>query len=322
MGKPLRIGVVGLGAVGGWLAARLARAGHHATGFVRPGRLVSWGAGLHLTANGRTIAAPVQLSDAPDDSGPQDLLIIATKATSLADAAEWAQPLIGGSTLLLPLQNGVPFWLAGGPPLGSVDPDGRIAACLPAGQVIAGVVHAAVRSPAPGHVVLVHADRLILGEPSGGASARVEQLAGLFARADVPAISDPDVRRAIWYKLWGNCTLNPLSALTRATCDQLLGNSELRSVIAAGMADAAAVGAAIGCPIAESAEARMAVTARLGAFKTSMLQDLEAGRPVELDALLGAPRELGQRHGVPTPALDRLDAMVRLLATNLDLLPA
>ncbi|WP_114227178.1 MULTISPECIES: ketopantoate reductase family protein [Sphingomonas] len=319
MGEPLRIGVVGLGAVGGWLAARLALAGHQVTGFVRSERLRSMADGLQLQADGATFAAPVRLSDQPYE--PQDVLIIATKATGLAAAAEWSRPLIGPETAILPLQNGVPFWFAGDEPLRSVDPAGRIAAALPARQLVAGVVHAAVRSPAPGEIVLVHADKLILGEPHGGHSDRVERLAGLFTAAAVPAVADPDVRRAIWYKLWGNCTLNPLSALTRASCDQVLADPDLRRFIAAGMADAAAVGAAIGCPISESADARMAVTARLGAFKTSMLQDLEAGRPLELDALLGAPRELGRRHGVPTPALDQLDALVRTLAANLGLLP-
>lgn len=320
MNGTIRVGVVGLGAIGGWLAARLALAGHEVTGFVRPERLSA--GGIKLTANGRTSVAPVRLSADPAARGAQDLLVLATKAITLAEAAEWATPLIGSDTLVLPLQNGVPYWFEKDAPLQSVDPGGRIAAVLPAAQVIAGVVHAAARRPSPDEIVLVHADKLALGETDGGSSDRVDRLVSTLARAGIPAVADADVRRATWYKLWGNCTLNPLSALTRASCDRLLADAELRAFIAEGMNDAAAVGAAIGCPIAESSDARMAVTARLGPFKTSMLQDLEAGRPLELDALLGAPRELGRRYGVPTPALDRLDALARTLAKSLGLMPS
>lgn len=320
MSDRIKVGVVGLGAIGGWLAARLALAGHEVSGFVRPGAGVDADE-LTLTADGQTVTAPVRLSNDPAVAGPQDLIIIATKATALASAAERARPLIGPDTLILPLQNGVPFWFVDNEPLHSVDPGGRIAAALPRPQLLAGVVHAAARRTAPRAVTLVHADKLVLGELGDGSSARAEAIAALFREAAVPAVAEPAVRRAVWYKLWGNCTLNPLSALTRASCDRLLADPQLRKVIATGMADAAAVGAAIGCPIGESAEDRMAVTARLGSFKTSMLQDLEAGRPLELDALLGAVRELGRRHGVPTPHLDQLDALVQILAISLDLLP-
>ena len=126
-----------------------------------------------------------------------------------------------------------------------------------------------------------------------------------------------NVRRAIWYKLWGNATINPLSALTRSTADKLLGDPTIRALMAKAMDELAAVGAAIGCPVEESAEDRMAVTARLGAFKSSMLQDVEAGRPIELEALLGAPLEIARSAGIPTPQLDRLYAMTRLLGESL-----
>lgn len=320
MREGMKVGVVGLGAIGGWLAARLALAGHEVSGFRRPGANRLDGEGLTLTSGGSTERAPVQLRDDPAAAGPQDLLIIATKAMALGEAAVWARPLIGPETLILPLQNGVPFWFVDGAPLDSVDSGGRIARALPRPQLIAGVVHAAARRSGPSDIILVHADKLVLGEIGDGRSARVDALAATLMAAGIPALAEPEVRRATWYKLWGNCTLNPMSALTRASCDRILADPRLRAMIAEGMADAAAVGAAIGCPIGESAEARMQVTARLGAFKTSMLQDLEAGRPLELDALLGAVRELGRRHGVATPALDRLDALVRTLAVSLGLL--
>ena len=166
---------------------------------------------------------------------------------------------------------------------------------------------------APIAIAVQHADKLILGEPGGGLSERVADLAALFEGAGIRVEPSDNVRRAIWYKLWGNMTINPISALTRATADRILASEALKPFILAAMAEAAAVGAAIGCPIAESGEDRMAVTARLGAFKTSMLQDVEAGRRLELEALLGAPREIGARVGIATPHIDTLYALTKLL---------
>jgi 2-dehydropantoate 2-reductase len=169
-------------------------------------------------------------------------------------------------------------------------------------------------------VVVKHADKLILGEPGGGMSERIERLCTLFGNAGIRCEESDDVRREIWYKLWGNATLNPISALTRATADRLLGEEPIRSLMVEAMDELAAIGASIGCSISETAEDRMAVTARLGAFKSSMLQDVEAGRPIELEALLGAPREIAARINLPTPQLDRLYAMARLMGENLGLL--
>jgi 2-dehydropantoate 2-reductase len=165
-----------------------------------------------------------------------------------------------------------------------------------------------------------NADKLIIGEPHGAqTSERVAELFGLFDRAGLNPDISGNVRRAIWYKLWGNATINPLSALTRATCDKILAEPQCRAWMLDGMAELAAIGAVIDCPISESGEDRMAVTARLGAFKTSMLQDVEAGRRIELEALLGAPREIAAAKGIPTPALDRLYGVTKLMAESLGL---
>ena len=274
--------------------------------------------GLQLTQANSTFRATPLASDDAAALGIQDVVVIAVKAPALADAAEAARPMIGPDTLIVPMLNGVPWWFTADP-LHSVDAHGRIAAALPADRLIGCVVHAACSRRASNHIVVAHADRLILGEP-GGISERVEALAAVFERAGITAEASANVRRALWYKLWGNATINPLSALTRATADQLLADPILRGWMLAAMAELAAVGAAIGCPISESGEDRMAVTARLGAFKTSMLQDVEAGRSIELEALLGAPREIAARAGVPTPQLDRLYAATRLMAENLRLL--
>jgi 2-dehydropantoate 2-reductase len=243
-------------------------------------------------------------------SGAPELLILAVKATSLAAAVREFE--IGPDTIILPMLNGAPWWFVQGQSLQSVDPDGAIAIALPMPQVIGSVVHASC-SRSGGRILVKHADKLIIGEPAGGASARVERLCHLFGAAGIRCDASTDVRRDIWYKLWGNATINPLSALTRATADRILADPDCRAWMLEGMAELAAVGAAIGCPIDESGEDRIRVTARLGAFKTSMLQDVEAGRPIELEALLGAPREIAERFGIPTPALDRLYATTRLL---------
>jgi 2-dehydropantoate 2-reductase len=314
------IAVVGAGAVGGWVAARLALAGLPVAVLARGATLEAIGSGgLLVTQAGETLRADVTASSDASQLGPQDLLVLAVKAPAIADAAQAARPLIGEHTLIVPMLNGVPWWFTPGEPLGSVDPDGAIAAALPLGQVVGCVVHAACSRGGPNEVLVKHSDKLIFGEPGGGRSKRVAALAALFEAAGIRAEQSEDVRRAIWYKLWGNATINPLSALTRATADRLIADPQLRAFMLDAMAELAAVGAAIGCPIEESGEDRMAVTARLGAFKTSMLQDVEAGRPIELEALLGAPREIAARSSVPTPRLDLLYSITRQLGKSLGL---
>jgi 2-dehydropantoate 2-reductase len=233
--------------------------------------------------------------------------------------------MIAAGTWIVPMLNGVPWWFMSGREggaLASADPDGRIARALPFAQLIGSVVHASSASPEPGLIVHGFGNGLILGEPLGGASDRVRQAADIFAGAGLAATASEDIRRDIWYKLWGNMTMNPVSALTGATCDRILDDPLAEDFILRIMAEAAAIGAAIGCPIKASGRDRMAVTRKLGAFKTSMLQDVEAGRPIELDALLAAPREIGRAAGVPTPNMDALLGLTRLFAGTRGLYPA
>lgn len=302
----MRVCVVGAGAIGGWVAARLALAGNQVMALTRKGPADD----IEITEDGNAQNAAFD-----QFQGIADLLVIAVKAPALAEAATAARPLIGHATLIVPMLNGVPWWFLP-EPLSSVDRDATIAATLPLEQVIGCVVHASCRRNALGCVEVVHADTLILGEPGGGGSDRVAGLCSLFESAGIRCEQSDDVRRAIWYKLWGNATINPLSALTRSTADKLLGDPHLRAFMAEAMDELAAVGAAVGCPVSETAEDRMTVTERLGAFKSSMLQDVEAGRPIELEALLGAPREIALRAGIPTPQLDRIYGMTRLLAES------
>jgi 2-dehydropantoate 2-reductase len=316
----MRICVVGAGAIGGWVAAKLAIAGEDVRVLARGDtlRLVR-AEGLLLTQNGDEFVANPDATDVAASFGEQDVVVIAVKAPALPGLASELRPLIGPATMVVPLLNGVPWWFVEGRPLSSVDPDGRIASALPFSAVVGCVVHASCSRTAPNRIAVKHADKLLIGEPGGGTSQRSAELFGVLDRAGLRPDLTGNVRRAIWYKLWGNATINPLSALTRATADRILADGECRAWMLAGMAELAAIGSAIGCPITESGEDRMQVTARLGAFKTSMLQDVEAGRPIELEALLGAPREIARWHGIATPALDGLYGVTRLMAESLGL---
>jgi 2-dehydropantoate 2-reductase len=306
----MRICIVGAGAIGGWVAARLALAGNAVMALASRGVVDR----LEVEHGGTIETAQMARFD-----GPAELLVIAVKAPALPGLAESLRPLISRDTTIVPMLNGVPWWFVEGEPLHSIDPTGSIAAALPLEQIVGCVVHASCYRTAPGHVVVKHADKLIIGEPDGATSARAARLFALLDEAGLRPDLTGNVRRAIWYKLWGNATINPLSALTRATADRILADAQCRAWMLEGMAELAAIGAAIGCPISESGEERMQVTARLGAFRTSMLQDVEAGRPIELEALVGAPREIAGRVGVPTPALDRLYAVTKLMAESLRL---
>jgi 2-dehydropantoate 2-reductase len=318
--RPMNICVVGAGAIGGWIAARLALAGNEVSVVARGATLEAIDTqGLLLSDQGDTRCVAVAAATDPSILGVHDVVVIAVKAPALPQIAPKLEALIGPETQIVPMLNGVPWWFTDDP-LWSVDPEVTIADAVPVEQVAGCVVHASCYRSAPNHVVVKHADKLILGEPGGGSSERIERLCTLFVNSGIHADQSENVRRAIWYKLWGNATINPMSALTRSTADKLLADPAVRSFMAEAMDELAWVGDAIDCPIGESAEDRMAITARLGAFKSSMLQDVEAGRAIELEALLGAPREIAARAGVPTPQLDRLYAMTRLMAENLELL--
>jgi 2-dehydropantoate 2-reductase len=310
----MKVCVVGAGAIGGWIAAEFALAGLDVSIVARGDTLrMIDSEGLRLTEGGNDHCVAVATAEDAKDLGEQGLVIIAVKAPALAEIAPTLEPLIGDETTVLPMLNGVPWWFTD-EPLWSVDPECAIADALPIGRIVGCAVDASCRREAPNHVYVAHADKLTIGEPAGGTSERVDRLQSLISSTGVPCELSDNVRKAIWYKLWGNATVNPLSALTRSTADKLIQDEAIHALMIEAMDELAAVGAAIGCPISETSEDRMAVTKRLGAFKTSMLQDVEAGRPIELEALLGAPREIARRVDVPTPQLDRIYAMARLFA--------
>src|SRR3984893_9459106 len=296
----MKVCVVGAGAIGGFLGTRLA-----ATGEVSVAALARGATLVALRDQGWRLqtgaalgnAPPAAISDDPSALGPQDLIIITVKGQALPALAPTLTPLIAADTLVLPAMNGVPWWFSdgiaalGARPLESVDPGGGIAATIAGRQVIGCVVHASATTAAPGITLLGMGRGLIIGEPAGGRSARVQALGGLLTRAGFEVTCSQRIRYDIWYKLWGNMTMNPVSALTGATMDRVLDDALVRAFCSAAMAEAAAIGARIGCEVRESPQEPHAGTRKLGAFKTSMLQDVEALRPLELDALVGAVRE-------------------------------
>lgn len=325
-----KIAIVGAGAIGGWMGVHLARAGAQVSVLARGHTLQALQQqGLQLHQGGEHHTVPVNASHDAATLGEQDLVVIAVKAPALASVAEQVGPLIGPNTVVLTAMNGVPWWFLhgfGGPVAGqslaSVDPAGAIARALPAAHIVGCVVHASCSVDAPGVIRHHFGDGLIVGEPSSQATPRVQALHALLQRAGFNATLSPQIQKDIWYKLWGNMTVNPVSALTGATTDRILDDELVRGFISSVMLEARAIGERIGIPIAQQPEDRHAVTRKLGAFRTSMLQDVDAGKPVELDALVSAVRELGQLTGVATPFTDALLGLSRLHARGLGLYPA
>lgn len=325
----MKICIYGAGAIGGWLGVALAQAGERLNVVARGATLEALQtSGLQLVRQGGVVTrVPVNAVEDTAALGPQDVVIVAVKAPALAAVAERIGPLLGPDTVVLTAMNGVPWWFLdggfGGPLAGrrlsAIDPDGRIAAAIPGHHVIGGVVHASCSLDRPGVVRHHFGNGLIVGEPSGEPTERVQRLADLLQRGGIDARVSPQIQKDVWYKLWGNMTVNPISALTGATTDRILADDLLRGFISAVMLEARTVGERIGVPIAEMPEDRHAVTRKLGAFKTSMLQDVEAGRPVELDALVSAVRELAEGVGLATPFTDALLGLARVQARGLGL---
>ncbi len=323
----MKVGVVGLGAVGGLIAARLARAGHEVSALARGATLARVREhGLRVESASGSFTMPLAVSDDARMLGPQELVVIALKAPALEGASASIAALMSPSTILLPAMNGVPWWflpaaLPEQTPLESVDPGGRLLARLPLERVLGCVVHLACSTPEPGVVHHGFGERLIVGEPLGGLSDRVQAVCAALAGAGFKAEPSADVRRDTWYKLWGNMTMNPVSALTGETADVILADPLVQAFMLRGMAEAAAIGARIGCAIGQSGEERMQLARDLGAFRTSMLQDADAGRAIELDAIVASVHEIGQRLGLDTPDIAALLGLTRLMARRRGLYP-
>ena len=348
----MKVCIVGAGAIGGFIGTRLALAGRAQVSAIARGATLAAlrEHGWRLQQGAELVRSSARAVERASELGVQDLVVIAVKGQSLTAVAQTIAPLLDPETMVLPAMNGVPWWFGRGvaalegAPLECVDPGGVVSRSIPFEQVLgcvvhAGfglgpihqglpihhvvgcVVHAGCASPEPGLVLHKMGQGLIVGEPAGGQSDRVQRVADLLAHAGFDVTHSSRVRYDIWYKLWGNLTMNPVSAITGATMDRMLGDPLVRAFCSAAMREAAAIGALIGCAIEQSPEDRHAITAKLGAIKTSMLQDVEAGRAIELDAIVAAVQEIGQRLRIATPNIDALLGLTRLFARTHGLYP-
>jgi 2-dehydropantoate 2-reductase len=331
----MKVCIYGAGAIGGWIGVHLAQTGHEVSVVARGATLEALKKGglqcVQTQAPEARLKANVKASANPADLGPQDLVIVAVKAPAMADVAQGIAPLLGPNTMVMTAMNGVPWWFfqgfggnLQGTTLNTIDPEGRIAKAIPAHHVVGCVVHASCSLDAPGVMRHHFGQGLIVGEPAeqhGEVSARVQQLVTDLQAAGFNASASAQIQKDVWYKLWGNMTVNPISAITGATTDLILKDDLVRDFVSKVMLEAKAIGAKIGIPIAQSPEDRHAVTMKLGAFKTSMLQDVEAGKTVELDALVSGVRELGQLTQTGTPYTDALLGLSRLHASTRGLYP-
>ncbi|KVA75094.1 2-dehydropantoate 2-reductase [Burkholderia ubonensis] len=321
----VRAAVVGVGAIGGLLAAALARAGMCVSAYARGATLDALKAhGVRvLDETGAMSSVPIDASDDAAALGVQDYVVIALKAQALPDLAARLAPLVGPRTVLVAAMNGLPWWfthgLAGpldGVPLEAVDPGGAVSAALPPAQAIGCVVHLSSSTDAPGVVRRGRGNRLIVGAPDPARDAAASRFAAALAAGGFDVETTPQIRTEIWAKLWGNMNMNPLSALTGSTADRLLDDPCTHALALRMMEEAAAIGAKLGLDTGVSAPERMAVTRRLGAFRTSMLQDFEAGRSLEIGPILGVFPELGRKLDVPTPYCDAVLGLLRQRAAN------
>ena len=301
--------VFGAGAIGGFLAARLEAAGTPVSVVARGPHLAAMQAdGLVLDSGGeRTTTRPRAVSD-PAAIGPQDYVFLTLKAHSLEPALPQLRPLIGPDTAIVAAVNGIPWWYCHGLPepfggrrVQSVDPDGALWEALPPSQTLGCIIYPAAEIAAPGVISHTYGDRFSLGEPDGSRSARAETLSRLMIDAGLKAPVRPRLRDELWVKLWGNMAFNPLSALTIATLDVLTGEPGSRGVARAMMLEGQAVGEALGIRFGIDVDKRIAGAAEVGRHKTSMLQDLELGRPLEIEAILGAVVEMAGWVDVPMP---------------------
>lgn len=323
----MKFAVVGAGAIGGYLGAKLALAGEDVTFIARNQNLAAINARgfkLILEDGREQHAATVRAVQAMAEAGPQDAVLLTVKAHQVKDLLPELRALFGPATLVVTMINGLPWWyfhkLAGpheGRQLESVDPGGVIARHIEPERVIGSVVYPAAELVEPGVVKVIEGNRFTLGEPDGSRSPRIEALAQALIKAGFKAPVSKDIRGEIWVKLWGNLSFNPISALTHATLQDICCDPGTRELAANMMREAQTLAEKLGVEFKVSLDKRIAGAEAVGAHKTSMLQDVEAGRALELEALVGSVRELGRITGTPTPTIDAVYALARLLDKTL-----
>ena len=327
----MKICIVGAGAIGGYIGAKLAQSGAQITLIARGAHLEAIQTqGLKLLATNGSEALIKNVVATQDISAvePQDGVIIALKAQSVVNIAPALPALYRPETMVVTAQNGIPWWYfrkQEGPyenqRIQSVDPDGVIEAHIPVDRVIGCVVYPAAELAVPGVIRHLEGDRFSLGELDGSKTERIQQLSKVLRQAGIKAPVRTQIRNELWVKLWGNLAFNPISALTRATLEQICQYSLTRALARNMMLEAQAIAESLGVEFGITLEQRIDGAEKVGAHKTSMLQDIELGRPTEVEALVGAVAELGRLTNIPTPHIDAVYASVKLLEQSLELVP-
>ncbi len=320
----MKICIYGAGAVGGLMAGWLARAGHDVSVVARGAQLTAIREkGVRIRSEGRETAVPLHAGSNPADLGAQDCVIVSVKSQSLPGVARGIAPLLGADTSIVTAMNGVPWWFfdrlkfgEGRLRLDTLDPGGTLARAMPTGRIVGCVIHLAASTPEPGVVSHDMGRRLILGEPGGGNTARTQGIAQALAQAGFECQQSPFIEKDFWVKLLGNVSFNPVSALTLATAERLVADAEVKAYVVAIMREVLAIGRAVGVDADIDPEARIDMARHLGKFKTSMLQDMEAGKPLEIDGLLTGTLEVARKAGVAAPFTQSLSGLIRLRAQS------
>lgn len=320
----MKICIYGAGAVGGLMAAWLARSGHDVSVVARGATLEAIRRqGLRVRSEGGVESFPVRADAEPGKLGAQDYVLVAVKAQSLTEVADRIAPLLRRDTSIVTAMNGVPWWFfdrlafhGGKERLESLDPGGRLARAMPTERIVGCVIHLAASTPEPGLVSHNMGRKLIVGEPGGRSTARSETLAKALNGAGFEAQLSTRIEKEFWVKLLGNVSFNPVSALTLSTADRLIESREVKGYMVSIMREVLAIGRAVGVDADIDPEARIDMARALGKFKTSMLQDMEAGKPLEIDGLLAGTLEVARKAGVSAPFTESLFGLVRARAQS------
>ena len=318
----MKICVYGAGAIGGLMAAWLSRAGHDVSVVARGAQLEAIRRdGLRVRSKSGTESFRIKAEAQPEDIGPQDYVLVTVKAQSLTDVATTIAPLLGPDTSVVTAMNGVPWWFFHGmkkrdADLESLDPGGKLARAIPTERIVGCVIHLAASTPEAGLVSHNMGARLILGEPGGENTARTRRIADALAAAGFEIVVTNTIEKEFWVKLLGNVSFNPVSALTVSTADRLIESREVKSYMVEIMREVLAIGRAVGVDANIDPEARIDMARALGPFKTSMLQDLEAGKRLEIDGLLAGTLEIARKAGVRAPFTESLFGLIRARAQS------
>ena len=318
----MKLCIYGAGAVGGLMAAWLARSGHDVSVVARGAHLEAIRrSGLRVRSNSGVDSFRIKAESDPRELGPQDYVLVTVKAPSLTDVAQSIGPLLGPGTSIITAMNGVPWWFFdrlrfgnGRERLESLDPGGKLSRAMPTERLVGCVIHLAASTPEPGLVSHNMGRKLIVGEPGGKNTARTKRIAEALQGAGFEVIVTPAIEKEFWVKLLGNVSFNPVSALTVSTAERLIETPGVKDYMVKIMREVLAIGRAVGIDADIDPEARIDMARALGKFKTSMLQDLEAGKPLEIDGLLAGTLEIARKAGVPAPYTETLFGLIKARA--------